>query len=77
MVNQGQEFVPGFLACPEPAQHGAGDRPGMLFFHAAHHHAEMPGFANHADSHRVDGVLNGLRHLLRQARCGALQYNRR
>src|SRR5581483_1774017 len=38
----------------------------MLFFDAAHHHAEVARFADDADADRVDNLLDGLRYLLRQ-----------
>ena len=39
-------------------EHGAGDGAGVLFFHAAHHHAEVARFADHADAQRIDHVLD-------------------
>ena len=50
VVHQGQEFVAGVFAGAESAQHGAGHGAGVLFFDAAHHHAEVTGFADY--SHR-------------------------
>src|ERR1035437_2067405 len=66
MIHQGKELVPRFLAVAEGAQHGAGHGAGVLLFHAAHHHAEMTGFADYAHAHRVDNLLDGLCYLLRQ-----------
>src|SRR5258708_23243849 len=38
----------------------------MLLLHAAHHHTQVTSFANHANANRIDGVLNSLRHVLRE-----------
>ena len=38
----------------------------MLLFHAAHHHAQVLGFADHSDSGWLDCVLDCFRHLLRE-----------
>src|ERR1700737_1646981 len=65
--NQREEFVPGFLAIAESAQHGAGYGSRMLFLDATHHHAEMARLANHAYAPRFHHLLQGFSDFLRQA----------
>src|SRR5579885_629103 len=65
-VDQRKEFVPGLLIVPEGSQHRTGYGRRVLFFHAAHHHAEMPRFDDHADSTRLNRLLNCVRDLVRQ-----------
>src|ERR1700722_7085327 len=60
LANQGKEFRTRFFFVAEAAQHGRGDGGGMLLFHAAHHHAEMTGFDDHANTLGLDYFLNGL-----------------
>ena len=38
----------------------------MLLFHAAHHHAQVLGLADHPDAGWLDGALDCFRHLLRE-----------
>src|SRR5205823_12277476 len=66
MVDQRQELVARLLAIPECAQHGAGDRAGVLLLDAPHHHAQVPRLADHADTLRLDRVLDRLGDLLGQ-----------
>ena len=66
LPQQGQKLVPGLLTLAEAAQHGAGHCPGVLLFHAAHHHAEVAGLADNADAFGVQNSLNRLGDLLRQ-----------
>src|SRR5262249_32704006 len=49
VVHEGEEFVAGFFAVAECAEHRAGHRARVLFFHSPHHHAEVARFADHAD----------------------------
>ena len=58
--DQGEELVAGFFLSAEGAEHGAGDGTGMLFFYPAHHHSEVAGFADDADSARLQNALQGL-----------------
>src|SRR5713226_6546850 len=62
-ADQRQKFVARLLIVTERTEHGAGDSLAMLFFHAAHLHAEMASFDNHADALRSDFFLDGLRDL--------------
>src|ERR1019366_7603989 len=66
MVHQRQELIPRLLPLPESPQHRARHRPRVLLLHSPHHHAEVPRFADHSHSHRIDDLLDGLRHFLRQ-----------
>src|SRR2546426_11394875 len=66
VTHQRQKLVASLLAAPEGAEHRAGSGPGVLLFHAPHHHAKMPRFADHTHTHRVEHFLNGLRYLLRE-----------
>src|SRR5712664_2637535 len=52
--DQRQEFVACLLVMPEGAQHGAGDRLAVLFFDAAHLHAQVARFDDHAHALRAD-----------------------
>src|SRR5580704_17485294 len=58
-IDQREEFVAGLLVFAEVAQHGARGRGGVLFFDAAHYHAEMAGFDDDADAGRVEFLLDG------------------
>src|SRR5467141_985605 len=62
-ADQSEKLVPRLLIVTEGTKHGAGDGLAMLLFHAAHLHAEMAGFDNHADPLRSDFFLDGLRDL--------------
>src|SRR6202158_2353798 len=53
-----EKLVPRLLIVAKCAEHGAGDGLAMLLFHAAHLHAEMAGFDNHADAFRADFFLD-------------------
>ena len=44
----------------EFAQHHGRDHGGVLFFHAAHHHAHMLGFQHHGHAGGVGHLLHGL-----------------
>src|SRR5260370_32057085 len=56
---QREEFVARGLVFAEAAEHRAGDGAGVLFFDAAHHHAEMLSLAQHTDAARGNGVGDG------------------
>ncbi len=49
-AHESQELGSGLIAIAEDPEHGAGDGLGVLFFDAAHHHAEVPGLNDHADA---------------------------
>src|SRR5205807_9228410 len=66
-AHEREKLVARLLIVTESAEHGASDGLSMLFFHAAHLHAEMAGFDNHADTLRGDFFLDGLRDLAGQA----------
>src|SRR6185312_4071478 len=63
---QRKKFITRIFAIPKRPQHGAHNRARMLFFHAAHHHAKVPRFADHAHSYRLQHILKRLRDLLCQ-----------
>ena len=48
------------LLCRKLTEHGAGDRLAVLLLHAAHLHAQMPCFNNHANAFRGDLGFDGL-----------------
>src|SRR6266567_7756287 len=58
-----QKLVTGLLVVAEGPEHGAGNRLAMLFFHAAHLHAEVTSFDNHANALWSDFLLNRFRDL--------------
>src|ERR1700757_1631862 len=60
LADQGEEFGAGFFRVAEAAQHRTGDGRGVLLFYAAHHHAEMARFDDHADALRLNNFLDGL-----------------
>src|ERR1700757_3081459 len=60
LADQGEEFGAGFFGVAEAAQHRAGNGRGVLLFYAAHHHAEMARFDDHAHALRFDDLLDGL-----------------
>src|ERR1700694_1729739 len=62
-ADQRKKLVRRLRSVTEGAKHGAGDGLAMLLFHAAHLHAEMAGFDNHADTLRSNFFLDGLRDL--------------
>src|SRR5205807_5080852 len=53
-AHEREKLVARLLIVTESAEHGASDGLSMLFFHAAHLHAEMAGFDNHADTLRSE-----------------------
>src|SRR5438552_6762102 len=57
--HQGRKLVARLLVVAEFAEHGAGYCLAVLFFHAAHLHAEMARFDDHADTLRRNLFLNG------------------
>src|SRR5260370_33990128 len=63
---QREEFVARGLVFAEAAEHRAGDGAGVLFFDAAHHHAEMLSLAQHTDAARGNSVGDGGSDLLGQ-----------
>src|SRR6266446_3305332 len=58
-----QKLIARLLIVTKRAEHGAGDGLAMLLFHAAHLHAQMAGFDNHANTLRSDFFLDGLGNL--------------
>src|SRR5437764_14214645 len=50
-MNELEEFFAGLQLVSKYSQHGTGDRHRILFFHAAHHHAQVAGL--HDDGHAV------------------------
>src|SRR5579862_4997104 len=65
-ADEGEEFVAGVLLL-EDADHGRGDRRGVLLLDAAHHHAEVAGFDDNSHALRGDDVLDGVGDLTREA----------
>src|SRR5712692_9521939 len=59
-AHQRQKLIPRLLIVTERAEHGAGHRRAVLLLHAAHLHAEMAGFDNHANTLWSDFFLDGL-----------------
>src|SRR5690348_5544731 len=66
LADQRQKLVSSFFVVPERSEHGARYGSGMLLLDTPHHHAEMPGFANHAYADGVYQFLDGLSNLLRK-----------
>src|SRR5882762_7088878 len=66
-ADQREKLVARLLIVTESAKHGASHRRAMLFFHAAHLHAEVAGFDNHSDTLRSNFFLDGFRDLARYA----------
>src|SRR5262249_34296762 len=66
LPDEGEELLPGFLLVTEAAEHGRSDCCRVLLLNAAHHHAEMPRLDNHADTLRLDDLLDRLGALRRQ-----------
>src|SRR5579883_2515825 len=66
LADEGEEFVAGVLPL-EDADHGRCHCGGVLLLDAAHHHAEVAGFDDHADALRRDDVLNGVGNLAGEA----------
>src|SRR5271163_4747929 len=48
VANQRQKFVSRLLVLSKRAQHRAGRRDRILFFHASHHHAQMSSLDDHS-----------------------------
>ncbi len=67
MPYQFQKLHPRFGIGAHTAQHGAGRHAGPLFFHAAHHHAQVLGLDHNADAFRTDFFVQHLGDLLGQA----------
>lgn len=51
MVDELKKFFASLQLGPKHSQHGTGDSHCILFFHAAHHHAQMAGL--HDDGHTM------------------------
>src|SRR5713226_5034787 len=62
-AHERQKFVARLLIVAESAEHGAGHCGPVLLLHAAHLHAEMASFDNHADTLGGDFFLYGVRDL--------------
>lgn len=62
-TGEGQEFVASLFVVAEGAEHGAGYGLAVLLFDAAHLHAEVAGFDDHAYALGSDFFLDGLRDL--------------
>src|SRR5260370_6809098 len=62
-ADQREKLVARLLIVTESAEHSAGHCRTVLLLHAAHLHAEMAGFDNHANTLRSDFFLDGLRDL--------------
>ena len=50
MADQLQKLVARGVGLVEAPKHGGGDHAGVLLFHAAHHHAQVPRLDDHADA---------------------------
>ena len=74
MIHERQELVARALVLAERTEHGAGGGAGVLLFDAAHHHAEVPGFADHPHPHRVDSFLIENRESIKDAMLSAETY---
>ena len=57
---ESEKLVAGLLVVAETAEHGAGDGLAVLLFDAAHLHAEVARFDDHADAFGTDLFLDGL-----------------
>jgi hypothetical protein len=57
-AHERKELVARLLVVAEAAEHGAGHSLPMLFFDAAHLHAEVAGFDDHANAFGTDFFLN-------------------
>jgi len=60
LADQRQKLRARFFLVAEHAKHCRCNSGGMLFFHSAHHHAEMAGFNYHAHSLWLNDFLDGL-----------------
>ena len=60
-LSERQQFVAGFFVIAESSQHGAGDCAGVLLFHSAHHHAEVPRLADDAHARAAEAVPESFR----------------
>src|SRR6266478_1097831 len=65
-ADEREKLVTSLLVVTERAEHGARHCRTMLLFDAAHLHAEMAGFDDHADALRRDLFLDGVRDLAGQ-----------
>ena len=62
-----EEFVARGDGAVDGAEHGGGDHAGVLFFYAAHHHAQVAGFDDDADAGGFQGVHEGAGDLVGEA----------
>src|SRR6478752_2838529 len=66
-LQQLEELHPRPLLIAKGAEHGAGDRVGVLLLDTPHRHTEMCPLAHHRDTERLDLLENGVRNLVGQA----------
>src|SRR5258708_39731341 len=66
-ADEREELIARLLVVTKRAEHGASNGLPVLLFNAAHLHAEMAGFDDHANSLRSDFFLDGMRDLAGQA----------
>src|SRR5205807_5249497 len=64
-LDQSHELSPRFGIALEDAEHAAGEDAAVLFFDAAHLHAEVIGLDDHAHAYRFEVLLEALRNLPR------------
>src|SRR6476660_10317176 len=62
-MNELEEFFAGLQLVPKDSQHGTGDRYCILFFYAAHHHAQMASFHDDGHAMRLELGLQRFRNL--------------
>src|SRR6266404_6255874 len=62
-ANEREKLVARLLVVAKSTEHGAGDGLAVLFFHAAHLHAQVASFDDYADALRSDFFLDRFRDL--------------
>src|SRR4029077_5999616 len=67
VIYQRQELVTRLFVLAKGSQHRARHRRGVLFFHTAHHHAQMPRFNYNSHPFRRQFLLNRFRDLAGQS----------
>ena len=67
VAHESEELFASLLLAAEDAQHATGDCLGMLFFYAAHHHAQVPGFNDNAHALRTEFLHQRHGYLIGQA----------
>lgn len=57
LSDETEEFGPAFRALSESTEHTAGNKRGILFFDAAHHHAQVLGLDHDRHAHGLERIF--------------------